>query len=32
VPSFNMGAVESVHMVIFHYLLDTLYERFKPVA
>ena len=32
VPSHNMGAVESVHMVIFHYLLDTLYERFKPVA
>ena len=32
VPSHNMGAVESVHMVIFHYLLDTLYERFKTVA
>ncbi len=30
VPSHNMGAVESVHLVLFHYLLDTLYERFKP--
>jgi D-sedoheptulose 7-phosphate isomerase len=29
VPSHNMGAVESVHLVLFHYLLDTLYERFK---
>lgn len=32
VPSFNMGVVEAVHAVIFHYLLDTLYERFKAVA
>ena len=32
VPSHNMGAVESVHLVIFHYLLDCLYERFKTVA
>jgi D-sedoheptulose 7-phosphate isomerase len=32
VPSYNMGAVESVHMVVFHYLLDCLYERFKTVA
>jgi D-sedoheptulose 7-phosphate isomerase len=32
VPSYNMGAVESVHMVLFHYLLDCLYERFKTVA
>lgn len=32
VPSFNMGVVEAVHVVIFHYLLDTLYERFKTVA
>jgi len=32
VPSYNMGAVESVHMVLFHYLLDTLYEKFKTVA
>lgn len=29
VPSFGMGAVEAVHGVIFHYLLDVLYERFK---
>lgn len=29
VPSFNMGAVESVHVIYFHYILDTLYERFK---
>jgi D-sedoheptulose 7-phosphate isomerase len=32
VPSFNMGVVEAVHAVIFHYLLDTLYKRFKTVA
>jgi D-sedoheptulose 7-phosphate isomerase len=32
VPSFNMGVVEAVHAVLFHYLLDTLYERFKTVA
>jgi D-sedoheptulose 7-phosphate isomerase len=32
VPSFNMGAVESVHSVLFHYLLDTLYEKFKTIA
>ncbi len=32
VPSHNMGVVESVHMVLFHYLLDTLYEKFKTVA
>jgi len=32
VPSFNMGVVEAVHAVIFHYLLDTLYERFKTVS
>jgi D-sedoheptulose 7-phosphate isomerase len=32
VPSYNMGVVESVHMVIFHYLLDTLYEKFKTLA
>lgn len=32
VPSHNMGAVESVHLVVFHYVLDTLYERFKTVA
>jgi D-sedoheptulose 7-phosphate isomerase len=32
VPSFNMGAVEAAHGVIFHYLVDTLYDRFKAVA
>lgn len=32
VPSFNMGAVESVHIVVFHYILDMLRERFKAVA
>jgi D-sedoheptulose 7-phosphate isomerase len=31
VPSFNMGAVEAVHGVIFHYLLDVLYGRFKDL-
>jgi D-sedoheptulose 7-phosphate isomerase len=29
VPSDNMGAVESAHLVIFHYILDTLYHRFR---
>lgn len=32
VPSFNMGAVESVHLVIFHYILDTLKARFQSVT
>jgi D-sedoheptulose 7-phosphate isomerase len=32
VPSRNMGAVESVHLVLFHFVLDTLYERFKPAS
>jgi D-sedoheptulose 7-phosphate isomerase len=32
VPSHNMGAVEAVHLVVFHYLLDKLYERFKTPA
>jgi D-sedoheptulose 7-phosphate isomerase len=32
VPSFNMGAVEAAHAVVFHYLLDALRERFKPDA
>src|SRR5690606_15345673 len=32
VPSFDMGAVESVHMVLFHYVLNTLKERFKAYA
>jgi hypothetical protein len=26
-----MGAVEAVHGVVFHYLLDVLYERFKAL-
>jgi len=29
VPSFNMGTVEAVHGVVFHYLVDTLRERLK---
>ncbi len=32
VPSHNMGVVESVHIVVFHYVLDTLYEKFKSPA
>ncbi len=32
VPSFNMGVVESVHIVLFHYILDTLHEQFKSIA
>jgi D-sedoheptulose 7-phosphate isomerase len=32
VPSFNMGAVESAHLAIFHYIVDTLCERFKAEA
>ena len=32
VPSLNMGAVEAAHAVIFHYLVDTLHERFKTLA
>jgi len=32
VPSFNMGAVEAAHAVVFHYLLDALRERFKSDA
>ena len=32
VPSFNMGMVESVHLTVFHYLLDTLYEKFKALS
>jgi D-sedoheptulose 7-phosphate isomerase len=31
VPSFNMGMVESVHSTLFHYLLDTLYHKFKAL-
>jgi D-sedoheptulose 7-phosphate isomerase len=29
VASFNMGVVECVHILIFHYLMDALHERFK---
>jgi D-sedoheptulose 7-phosphate isomerase len=32
VPSFNMGLVESVHMVFFHYMLETLHEKFKTLS
>ena len=32
VPSFNMGMVESVHLTIFHYLLDTLHAKFKELG
>lgn len=32
VPSFNMGMVESVHLTVFHYLLDTLHEKFKALS
>lgn len=32
VPSFNMGAVEAAHAVVFHYLLDALRERFKNLS
>src|SRR5262245_44475673 len=32
VPSFNMGAVEAAHSVLFHYLLDTLYVEFKKLT
>ena len=31
VPSWNMGMVESVHSALFHYLLDTLYHKFKAL-
>jgi len=29
VPSFNMGAVEAVHAVLFHYLVEVLCVRFR---
>lgn len=32
VPSFNMGMVESVHLAVFHYLLDTLHASFKVLS
>jgi D-sedoheptulose 7-phosphate isomerase len=31
VPSLNMGAVEAVHAVVFHYLVETLRIRFRTV-
>jgi D-sedoheptulose 7-phosphate isomerase len=30
VPCHNMGTVEAVHGVVFHYLVDVLRERLKP--
>jgi D-sedoheptulose 7-phosphate isomerase len=32
VPSNNMGAVEAVHGVLFHYLVDALRERFARIS
>ena len=32
VDSWNMGMLESVHLVVFHYLLDTLRDAFKKLA
>jgi D-sedoheptulose 7-phosphate isomerase len=32
VKSFNMGAVEAVHGVVLHYIVEVLYERFKQAA
>lgn len=32
VPSDNMGAVESAHSVIFHYVLDRLCHEFKAIS
>lgn len=29
VPSGDMGVIESMHLMIFHYILDTLLERFR---
>jgi D-sedoheptulose 7-phosphate isomerase len=29
VPSTNMGAVEAVHDVVFHYLVEALYREFR---
>lgn len=29
VPSHNMGVVEAIHAVFFHYILDTLRDRFQ---
>jgi D-sedoheptulose 7-phosphate isomerase len=32
VPSNNMGLVEAAHSILFHYVLEDLYERFKTSA
>ena len=32
VESFNMGAVEAVHGIVFHYLIEVLHERFKTLG
>ena len=32
VPSFDMGTVESAHLLLFHYVLRTLCKRFRSVA
>jgi len=29
VPSNNMGVVEAIHAILFHYILDTLRDRFQ---
>jgi D-sedoheptulose 7-phosphate isomerase len=30
VPSYNMGAVEAVHGIVFHYLVEALYQALDP--
>ena len=30
VPSYNMGAVEAVHGIVFHYLVDALVQALDP--
>lgn len=32
VPSFDMGLVESVHLLVFHWVLDELYHRLHSVS
>ena len=32
VPSFDMGTVESIHLLLFHYVLHKLRERFKVIG
>jgi D-sedoheptulose 7-phosphate isomerase len=32
VPSTDMGLVEAVHGVVFHYLIDALRERFRQIS